>query len=117
MPISNIIKSVILNNIENSKWKEPTPVQMQVIPILLNGRDVLATAPTGSGKTAAFVVPALSILENPMKVGVRALLLAPTRELAHQIFQEASRLCYGRRLKIRELKKSTVSKILQQQVG
>ena len=53
-----------------------------LLPSLLLGRDILASAPTGSGKTAAFVIPVLSKLGAPKKVGVRGLLLAPTKELA-----------------------------------
>jgi superfamily II DNA/RNA helicase len=49
MNINKAIKSIILGNIEKSSWKEPTPIQMQVVPAMLMGRDVLATAPTGSG--------------------------------------------------------------------
>ena len=73
------LKTVLLNNIEQSAWKEPTPIQMQAIPALLAGRDILASAPTGSGKTAAFLIPMLSKLGGPTKTGVRALLLAPTK--------------------------------------
>jgi ATP-dependent RNA helicase DDX52/ROK1 len=50
MEISTTIRTVILRNIEESHWKEPTPIQMQAIPCLLSNRDVLAAAPTGSGK-------------------------------------------------------------------
>lgn len=53
MDIDKELKSIIIKNIENSDWKEPTPIQMQGIPSMLAGRDVLAAAPTGSGKTAA----------------------------------------------------------------
>lgn len=53
MDINKELKSIIIKNIENSDWKEPTPIQMQGIPSMLAGRDVLAAAPTGSGKTAA----------------------------------------------------------------
>ncbi len=120
------IKEVICANVEKSEWKEPTPIQMQAIPTLLSGRDVLAAAPTGSGKTAAFVIPALSsvattkfgvkrksmkgnIQENKEEKKLRGLLLAPTRELAEQIHREAERLCQGKRLKIYLLKKDTVN--------
>jgi ATP-dependent RNA helicase DDX52/ROK1 len=53
MDMPKDLKQIIINNIEVSDWKEPTPIQMQGIPTLLAGRDVLAAAPTGSGKTAA----------------------------------------------------------------
>jgi superfamily II DNA/RNA helicase len=53
MDMEKDLKNVIISNIEKSDWKEPTPIQMQGIPSLLAGRDVLAAAPTGSGKTAA----------------------------------------------------------------
>lgn len=53
MDIEKDLKPIIIKNIENSDWKEPTPIQMQGIPSMLAGRDVLAAAPTGSGKTAA----------------------------------------------------------------
>ncbi len=120
MSIHKGIKQVILDNIEESLWKEPTPIQMQAIPTLLAGKDVLAAAPTGSGKTAAFVIPVLSIVSETLQElqssegtdpgkGVRALLLAPTRELAEQIHREATRLCAGRRLRICLLRKATNS--------
>jgi ATP-dependent RNA helicase DDX41 len=53
MDMEKDLKNVIVGNIEKSDWKEPTPIQMQGIPSMLAGRDVLAAAPTGSGKTAA----------------------------------------------------------------
>jgi ATP-dependent RNA helicase DDX52/ROK1 len=53
MDMPKDLKQIIIKNIEVSDWKEPTPIQMQGIPTLLAGRDVLAAAPTGSGKTAA----------------------------------------------------------------
>ena len=115
MPVSAEVKGTILKNIEESDWKEPTAIQMQAIPALLAGRDVLAAAPTGSGKTAAYLIPALSAVcvgdaGGGRKKGaapkIRALVLAPTRELADQIHREAVRLCAGRRLKIGLLRKN-----------
>jgi ATP-dependent RNA helicase DDX52/ROK1 len=85
----------ILRNIEAGEWKEPTPIQMQAIPVLLKGRDLLASAPTGSGKTAAFLLPILASLGSASKAGVRAVFLAPTKELAAQIHREAERLSKG----------------------
>uniref|UniRef100_A0A182LSB2 Probable ATP-dependent RNA helicase DDX52 n=1 Tax=Anopheles culicifacies TaxID=139723 RepID=A0A182LSB2_9DIPT len=73
-------------------YSKPTPVQMQAIPILLNTHSLHAFAPTGSGKTAAFLIPILHHLKKPMKCGFRALIICPTRELAKQIQREALRL-------------------------
>lgn len=65
------------------RFQEPTPIQVQAIPVALTGRDVIATAQTGTGKTAAFGIPTASfLLKNPQSV---ALVLVPTRELAQQI--------------------------------
>lgn len=66
-------------------WVQPTPIQAQAIPPILAGKDVIASAQTGSGKTAAFVLPTLQRLLKPAeKKGVRALIVSPTRELALQ---------------------------------
>ncbi|GKC33962.1 DEAD-box ATP-dependent RNA helicase 57, partial [Tanacetum coccineum] len=78
----------ILRNLAELKIKEPTPIQMQAIPILLSGRDVFACAPTGSGKTLAFVCPMLMKLKCASKDGVPAVILCPTRELASQTYRE-----------------------------
>src|SRR5205085_6529363 len=66
-------------------YAEPTPVQAGAIPPALAGRDVLATAQTGTGKTAAFLLPLLHRLLDAPRGHPRALVLAPTRELAEQI--------------------------------
>ncbi len=71
----------------------PTPVQMQAVPAMLERREVLACAPTGSGKTAAYLLPLVHLLGRRRKDrGVRAVVVAPTRELALQIFREAEAL-------------------------
>ncbi|XP_060088322.1 probable ATP-dependent RNA helicase DDX59 [Heteronotia binoei] len=85
----------ILNcNLKKSGYEVPTPVQMQMIPVGLHGRDIVATADTGSGKTAAFLLPviikALTETEAPS-----ALILTPTRELAIQIEKQAKELMIG----------------------
>jgi len=76
---------------------DPTPIQKQAIPHALNGRDVMGLAQTGTGKTAAFGVPLVAqMLENPMRPApksVRALVLAPTRELAQQIMVNLKGFC------------------------
>jgi ATP-dependent RNA helicase RhlE len=70
----------------------PTPIQRQAIPVVLQGRDVMGLAQTGTGKTAAFVLPILQRLTSGPSRQVRALILAPTRELAEQIHQAISDL-------------------------
>ncbi|MFC6673675.1 DEAD/DEAH box helicase [Marinobacterium aestuariivivens] len=74
----------------------PTAIQRQAIPPILDGRDLLATAPTGSGKTLTYLLPALQhLLDQPPRTGLspRALVLAPTRELVSQILRVAEPLC------------------------
>jgi ATP-dependent RNA helicase RhlE len=65
----------------------PTPIQQEAIPVVLEGRDVLGVAQTGTGKTAAFILPILNHLTKGTGRKVRVLILAPTRELAEQIYQ------------------------------
>lgn len=109
------MKAVLLRNIEASEYKEPTPIQMQAIPSMLLGRDVLATAPTGSGKTAAFAIPMLANLGSPAQgEGIRSLVLSPTRELAVQIHSEFTRLSKGRKFHIVLLSKATAATIASQ---
>ncbi|MGH8298977.1 MAG: DEAD/DEAH box helicase [Steroidobacteraceae bacterium] len=81
-------------------YETPTPIQMQAIPAVIAGRDVLAGAQTGTGKTAAFVLPLLQALaQGPAGRAPRALVLTPTRELAAQVAESARQ--YGRHLKTR----------------
>ena len=89
------LDSLLLRAIEASGFRLPTEVQRQVIPLVLEGRDVMASAQTGTGKTAAFVLPALQRLLTPSKArgrGPRALVLTPTRELANQINESIRQL-------------------------
>ena len=72
-------------------YSEPTPVQSHAIPVLCNGHDLIATAPTGSGKTLSFLLPVFQLLQNPGKSGLRALVVDPTRELAQQTVRESER--------------------------
>ncbi len=77
----------VLRSIETMNYVETTPVQEQAIPVILEGRDLIACAQTGTGKTAAYTLPLLSELErlgNPENL-VKALIVVPTRELAQQI--------------------------------
>ncbi|MGE5548687.1 MAG: DEAD/DEAH box helicase [Solirubrobacterales bacterium] len=93
---------LILNALAAENYTDPTPVQAAAIPAALTGRDLLATAQTGTGKTAAFLLPALTrIAENrtPRPAGApRILVLAPTRELARQVLQAARK--YGKFLRL-----------------
>lgn len=76
-------------------FNTPTPVQEQGIPIILEGHDLMAFAQTGTGKTAAFLVPIINqILAAPKSDGVKAMIIAPTRELAHQIEQQLQGFAY-----------------------
>ena len=117
----------ILRNIEAGRWKEPTPIQMQALPTLLARRDMIGAAPTGSGKSGAFILPTLLLTgsapaifydhenvtrgkkdskkkkkkekdeENRSHQGeIRGLLLAPSLELASQLFREVERLGTGK---------------------
>ncbi|MET3714752.1 superfamily II DNA/RNA helicase [Pseudomonas sp. PvP001] len=83
----------LLKAVAELKFVEPTPVQVAAIPLALQGRDLRVTAQTGSGKTAAFVLPILNRLMGPAKVRVdiRAVILLPTRELAQQTLKEVER--------------------------
>jgi ATP-dependent RNA helicase RhlE len=75
----------ILNAIDDAGYSDPTPVQQKAIPPILNGQDVMGIAQTGTGKTAAYVLPIIMRLKYPQGESPRALIVAPTRELAMQI--------------------------------
>lgn len=85
----------LLGGIENAGFKKPTSIQELVIPVAMTGKDVLASAPTGTGKTAAFLLPAAQhLLDYPRNNPgfPRVLVLSPTRELALQINEQAEKL-------------------------
>ena len=82
-------------------YVEPTPIQQQAIPPIMAGRDVMGLAQTGTGKTAAFALPILQRLEQGPRGRVRALIVAPTRELAEQIHQAFGVL--GRQTRLRSV--------------
>ncbi|UJF34148.1 DEAD/DEAH box helicase [Paenibacillus hexagrammi] len=85
------IREELVNQLKVNGVTEPTPIQHQSIPVLLSGSDVIAQAQTGTGKTLAFVLPMLEIV-NVNKPDVQALILTPTRELAIQITSELQKL-------------------------
>src|SRR4051794_9599642 len=82
----------ILRAVQDLEFTKATPIQEQAIPPALEGRDVLACAMTGSGKTAAFILPILHRLIEKPRGTTRALVLTPTRELAAQIVEDLNDL-------------------------
>jgi ATP-dependent RNA helicase DeaD len=89
----------LLAALETLGYEEPTPIQVQAIPLLLSGRDVIGRAATGTGKTAAFALPLAQRIDPDG--GVQALILAPTRELAVQVAEATHK--YGSRRGVRVL--------------
>ena len=79
-------------SIRDCGYHDPTPVQSETIPVALDGRDLVVSAETGSGKTAAFLIPLIDRLHRKRAKGPSALVIAPTRELAAQCGQEFTRL-------------------------
>lgn len=86
----------LLSNISKKGFKQPTPIQRKTIPLIIENRDVVGMARTGSGKTAAFTLPLVSKLKaHSAKVGVRAVILSPSRELALQTFKQVKEFSRG----------------------
>jgi len=108
---SSQLHPTVLKNIERSGYTVPTPVQMYAIPIIREKRDLMACAQTGSGKTAAFMVPIVSrlteekVVSNKVEAGTRdtvhpeCVVVTPTRELAKQIQQQAKKFSQGTELR------------------
>lgn len=100
------LSAEIVRAVEEQGYREPTPIQRQAIPVVLEGRDLMASAQTGTGKTAGFTLPLLQLLskhDHPVKGRrpVRALILTPTRELAAQIGENVE--AYSKHLRLRSL--------------
>ena len=97
------LSAELLNDVEKQGYSEATPIQQQAIPLILEGKDVLAGAQTGTGKTAGFTLPVLQLLQQTHKTGQkrhpRVLVLTPTRELAAQVHESVRD--YGRYLPFR----------------
>jgi ATP-dependent RNA helicase RhlE len=86
MPFGKLgLSQPVLDGVKAMGYVEPTPIQLRAIPLVLSGRDVIGSAQTGTGKTAAFALPILSKLGAHVAAGPRALILEPTRELAAQV--------------------------------
>ncbi|KAH7929372.1 P-loop containing nucleoside triphosphate hydrolase protein [Leucogyrophana mollusca] len=106
----------LLANLADNSYKHPTGIQSYGIPILMESRDLAAISPTGTGKTLSYLLPIMSNLGSPASgsnsdagVGVRAIVLAPTRELAHQIYNECLKLAVGRKWRVILFSKATAS--------
>ena len=97
------LSAELLRAIADQGYSKPTPVQSRAIPVILEGKDILAGAQTGTGKTAGFALPLLQLLSKrsstSAKNSVRALILTPTRELAAQV--EESVAAYGKYLPLK----------------
>ena len=97
------LSAEILRAVSDKGYSKPTPVQSRAIPVILEGKDILAGAQTGTGKTAGFALPLLQLLSKSSgtkaKNSVRALILSPTRELAAQV--EESVAAYGKYLPLK----------------
>src|SRR4051794_3214952 len=94
------LSPALLKSISEVGYEAPSPIQVQTIPVLLSGRDIIAQAQTGSGKTAAFGLPIIEGID-PKRRAVQALVLAPTRELAIQVAEALHR--YGRHKEVETL--------------
>ena len=86
MPFRSLgLDAALLQAVRDAGYTEPTPIQSAAIPLVLQRRDLIGIAQTGTGKTAAFTLPILSLLASSPSHGIRALVIAPTRELVVQI--------------------------------
>ena len=101
MPFATLgLGSKLTQALAEKGYVEPTPIQAKAIPVILSGRDVIGVAQTGTGKTAAFVLPLLERLANTQpERRMRVLVIAPTRELVAQI--EENVRAYGKHLPLR----------------
>jgi ATP-dependent RNA helicase RhlE len=89
------LEPALLEGIASIGFEDATPVQEQAIPVILDGKDLIASAQTGTGKTAAFLLPVINqIITTPQSPNVKALVIVPTRELAMQIDQHMQGLSY-----------------------
>ena len=101
------LRPMLMENVTKSGYRVPTPVQKNAIPIIMAGRDLMACAQTGSGKTAAFLLPIIhKLISSQADSGVgsstaspQALVITPTRELALQIYNEARKFSQGSMIK------------------
>src|SRR5512141_2261035 len=90
------LSAEVLKAIDKLGFEQATPVQSEAIPLLLQGRDVVGQSQTGSGKTAAFAIPAIEKTDPNLRA-VQVLILCPTRELAVQVSEEVHKLAIFKR--------------------
>src|SRR5689334_10633500 len=93
------LSPAMLRALKHARYTQPTPIQAAFIPKALDGLDVIGQAKTGTGKTAAFAIPILEMLEARGQ-GPQAIILAPTRELVQQIVAEMEKLAHGQDISI-----------------
>ena len=99
MPFASLgLVPELVRAVAEEGYERPTPIQQETIPLALEGRDLIGSAQTGTGKTAAFMLPILQRLAPGPRNTLRALILVPTRELAEQVLQSA--LAYGRYMRL-----------------
>ncbi|KAF8641111.1 hypothetical protein AX17_000753 [Amanita inopinata Kibby_2008] len=111
------VSNHLLMNLKKYDYLKPTGIQSYGIPILMQGRDLAAISPTGTGKTLSYLLPVLSSLKSPSSSvpieevgkGARALILSPTGELAHQINNECLKLAQGRKWRVVLFRKATAN--------
>ena len=103
LPLSSIVQdnfstfqfqAALTEGLESMGFREPTPIQRQAIPIILSNRDLIACAQTGTGKTAAFLLPVMNKLVEKSTKGINTLIIVPTRELAQQIDEAIQGFAY-----------------------
>ncbi|KDN51552.1 hypothetical protein RSAG8_00097, partial [Rhizoctonia solani AG-8 WAC10335] len=125
LPSRYKIPQRLLQNIEHCGYDSPTGIQAHGIPVLLEGRHLIAISPTGTGKTMSYLLPIFSLLQSPLSSksppenagkGVRAVIVSPTRELAAQIYNECLKLAEGRKWRIVLYGKATGSTLAQPEV-
>uniref|UniRef100_A0A0N5BXA6 Probable ATP-dependent RNA helicase DDX52 n=1 Tax=Strongyloides papillosus TaxID=174720 RepID=A0A0N5BXA6_STREA len=108
------LPEIFMKNLETFKIKEPSPIQMQSIPIMMGGREIMASAPTGSGKTLSFIIPIMlvilkgrdSTVKNPR---IKALIIEPTKILAKQTYLNFVKFTDGLDIKIQNLEDEKIS--------
>jgi ATP-dependent RNA helicase DDX52/ROK1 len=101
----------LLRNLQKQNFDTPTPIQSEAVPIMLRELDLIACAPTGTGKTLAFALPMVQMLKQHSSKGIRCLVISPTKELAKQIHEQVTKLSRGRDLNICILSKSVVGRL------